>query len=151
MRFKIIWFTCFCERGYSGGLIDEQLQRVKRKSREELLRPNSMDNKSVGVPFVVTFHPHLTNISEIIKKNIKYLYADPEVRSVFTPLPFVSFRSARNLRSYLVRSKLYSQERKIGSSKYNIPRCLTCNNIKECDTSTSHVTKETYVIIMLSF
>ena len=44
----------FCERDYSGGLIDEQLQRVKRKSREELLRRKGMDNKSVGVPFVVT-------------------------------------------------------------------------------------------------
>ena len=29
----------FCERGYLGGLIDEQLQGVKGKSREELLRP----------------------------------------------------------------------------------------------------------------
>ena len=29
----------FCERDYPEGLIDEQLQRVKRKSREQLLRP----------------------------------------------------------------------------------------------------------------
>ena len=136
----------FFERGYPGGLIDEQLQRVKRKSREELLRPKGMDNKSVGVPFVVTYHPHLKNISKIIKKHIKHLYADPEVRSVFTPLPFVSFRSVRNLRSHLVRSKLYPQERKTGSFKCNSPRCLTCNNIKECNTFTSHVTKETFKI-----
>ena len=93
-----------------------------------------MDNKSVGVRFVVTYHPHLKNISKIIKKHIKHLYADPEVRSVFTPLPFVSFRSVRNLRSHLVRSKLYPQKRKTGSSKFNSPRRLTCNNIKECDT-----------------
>ena len=100
----------FCERGYPGGLIDEQLQRVKGKSREELLRPKGMDNKSVGIPFVVTYHPHLKNVSKIIKKHIKHLYADLEVRSVFTPLPSVSFRSVRNLRSHLVRSKLYPQE-----------------------------------------
>ena len=105
-----------------------------------------MDNKSVGVPFVVTYHPHLKNISKITKKHTKHLYADPEVRSVFTPLPFVSFRSVRNLRSHLVRSKLYPQERKTGSPKCNGPRCLTCNNIKECDTFTSHVTKETFKI-----
>ena len=76
-----------------------------------------MDNKSVGVPFVVTSHPHFQNISKIIKKHIKHLYADPEVRSVFTPLPFVSFRPGQNLRSHLVRSKLYPQKRKTGSSK----------------------------------
>ena len=134
----------FCERGYPGGLIDEQLQRVKRKSREQLLRPKGMDNKSVGVPFVVTYHPHLKNISKIIKKHIKHLRADPEVRSVFTPLPFVPFHSAQNLRSHLVRSKLYPQEQKKGSSKCNSPRCITCNNIKECNTFTSHVTKETF-------
>ena len=106
-----------------------------------------MDKKSVGVLFVVTYHPHLKNISKIIKKHIKHLHADPEVRSVFTPLPFVFFRSVRNLRRHLVRSKLYSQEWKIGSCICNSPRCLTCNNIKECDTFTSHVTKETFKII----
>ena len=68
------------------------------------------------------------------------------MRSLFTPLPFVSFRSVRNLRSHLVRSKLYPEERAIGSAKCNSPRCLTCNNVKECDTFTSHVTKETFKI-----
>ena len=105
-----------------------------------------MNNKSVGVPFVVTYRPHLKNISKIIKKHIKHLYADPEVRSVFTPLSIASFRSVRNLRSHLVRSKLYPQDRKIGSSKCNSPRCLTCNKIKEYDTFTSHVIKETFKI-----
>ena len=71
-----------------------------------------MHKKSVGVPFTVAYHTHLKNISEIIKKHIKHLYADPEIRSVFTPLPFVSFCSVRNLSSHLVRSKLYPQERK---------------------------------------
>ena len=103
-----------------------------------------MDNKSVGVPFVVTYHPHLKNKSKIIKKHIKHLYADPEVRSVFTPLPFVSFRSVRNLKSHLAKSKLYPKEPKIHNSKCDSPRCLTCNNINEYETFTSHVTKETF-------
>ena len=60
----------FCERGYPGRLIDGKLQRVKGKSREEHLRPKGMDNTSVGVPFVVTYHPYLKNISKIIKKHI---------------------------------------------------------------------------------
>ena len=85
-------------------------------------------------------------MSKIIKKHIKHLYVDSGVRSVFTALPFVSFCSVQNLRSHLVRSKLYAWERKIGSSKCNSPRCLTCNNIQECNTFTSHVTKETFKI-----
>ena len=34
-----------------------------------------------------------------------------DVKSVFTPAPMISFRSARELSSYLVRAKLYSLER----------------------------------------
>ena len=138
--------NCFSEKGYPGGSIDEQLQRVKGKSREELLRIKGMHKKSVGVHFVVTYHRDLKNISKIIKKAIKHLYAKPEVRSVFTSLTFVSFRSVRNLSSHLVRFELYPQERKIATSKRDSPRCITCNNIKECDTFTSHVTKETLKI-----
>ena len=104
-----------------------------------------MDNKSVVVSFVVT-HPHLKNISKIIEKHIKDLYADSYVRSVFTSLSFVYFCSVRNLRSHLVRSKLYPEERKIGTFHCNSPCCLTCNNVKEYDTFTSHVTKETFKI-----
>ena len=48
-------------------MTDEQLQRV------ELLRPKSMDDKSVGEPFVVTYHSHLKDISKISKKHIKHL------------------------------------------------------------------------------
>ena len=105
-----------------------------------------MDKKSLRVLFVVTYHPHVKNISKTIKKHMKHLYADPEVRSVLTPLPFVSFRSVRNLRSHLVRSKSYSQERKLGSSKCNSLHYLTSNNIKECGTFTSHFNKEKFKI-----
>ena len=34
-----------------------------------------------------------------------------DVKSVFTPAPMISFRSARELSSYLVRAKLCSLER----------------------------------------
>ena len=134
----------FCERGYPEDIVDEQLQRVKSRDREELLKQKDISKRAVGIPFVVTYHPHLKNISWIIKKHSKHLYASPEVKSVFTHLPFVSFRSVRNLRSHLVRSKLYPQERTVGSFKCNNPRCLTCKNVQECDTFTSHVTKEAF-------
>ena len=79
--------------------------------------------------WLVTYHPHLKNISKIIKKHIKHLYADPDIRYLFTPLPLVPFHSVQTLRSHLVRSKLYPQESKIGSTKSNSSYCLTCNNV----------------------
>ena len=45
-----------------------------------------------------------------------------------------------------MRFKLYPQERTVGSFKCNNPRCLTCKNVQECDTFTSHVTKESFKI-----
>ena len=42
---------------------------------------------------------------------------DKEVKRVFTPKPMISFRSARKLKSYLVRAKFYPTEGTVGSYK----------------------------------
>ena len=93
---------------------------------------------------MVTYYRQLKNISKIIKKHIKHRYADPEFRSAFTSFPFVPFGSVLNLKSHLVRSKLYPQEQKIDSTKCSSPCRFTGNNVKEWDTFTTHVTKETF-------
>ena len=46
-----------------------------------------------------------------MQSNIKHLYADVKIRTVFTTTPSASFRTARNLKIHLVRSKLYPLER----------------------------------------
>ena len=56
---------------------------------------------------------------------------DEEVEKVFTRKTMVSFYSTRKLSSYLVRAKLYSLERKVGSFKCKGQRCLTCLNVNE--------------------
>ena len=53
---------------------------------------------------VVTYKPNFKNLSFLIRKNLQFLYADPETKRVFTPAPFVSFLSLWNLKSFLVRS-----------------------------------------------
>ena len=42
---------------------------------------------------------------------------DVEVKKVFHPGPMVSFRSAREVSSYLVRAKMYPLKRTVGSFK----------------------------------
>ena len=71
---------------------------------------------------------------------------DQEVKKVFTPKPMVSFRSARKLSSYLVRAKLYTLKRKVGSFKCKGKWCQACLNLNETDSVTSGVTKEEYNI-----
>ena len=87
-------------------MVKEQLRRVETSTRDELLCTNSCVGKDVGVSLIVTYHPHLNDLSKIMRKNLKHLQANQTVKLVFTPASFVSFRIARNLRSHLVRSKL---------------------------------------------
>ena len=64
---------------------------------------------------------------------------------MFSPAPFVSFKSKRNLKSYLVRSKIYPFERKVGSKKWKSKRCIVCLNVSETDVFQSLQTKEQYM------
>ena len=60
-----------------------------------------------------------------------------------TPKLMISFRRARKIRSYLVRSNLYPDE---SSFKCGSKRCEVCLNANETSTFTSTVTDETYII-----
>ena len=107
----------FCGRGYPANIVTEQLVRVKYRNREDLLRTNGCVSKEIGVPLVVTYHPHLNALNKISRRNLKHLHANQLMKSVFTPTPFISFRTARNLRSHLVRPKLYPLKQTTGSHK----------------------------------
>ena len=105
--------TWFRKREYPDYLMKEQVEKALR------LTPSDENSRKEvnGVPLVVTYNPALKNLFQVIRKNLQLLYADEEVKKVFSPAPFVSFRSTRNLKSYLVRSKIYPRERKAGSEK----------------------------------
>ena len=59
------------------------------------------------------------------------------------PGPMATFRSSRELSSYLVRAKLYPLERVTGSCKCHGKRSAMCLNLNETSTFTSSVTHET--------
>ena len=95
---------------------------------------------------MVTCHPRFNNLGKIIRKKIIYLYAEQQVKQVFTPAPFVSFRSDFSLRNDLVQAKVYPLLREKWSSCCGKSRCETCFNIKETNTFQSFVTKKVYKI-----
>ena len=78
-------------------------------------------------------------MGHIINKNFYLLNINEEVKNVFTSKPMISFCSARNLSSYLVRAKLYPVERVKGSLKCSSSRCEVCLNVNEASTFTSTV------------
>ena len=71
---------------------------------------------------------------------------DNKVEKVFTPKPMISFRCARRMSSYLVKSKLYPEERTKGYQRGR-KRCKVCLNINEKSTFASIFTGKTYIII----
>ena len=81
------WFS---KRGYPPKVISEQVNRALR-SEENVKEKDGQHMKQNGVPLVVIYNPNFKNLSFLIRKNLKFLYADPETKGVFTPGPFVSF------------------------------------------------------------
>ena len=125
----------FYKRGYPKELVEKEMRKVKLSG---YTRRNKREKK--GVPFVITYQPSLKNIGRITNQDLYILYMNEDIKSVFTPAPMISFRSARKLNSYLVRAKLYPLERTVDSVQCKEKRCQTCHNVKEIETFTSTTT-----------
>ena len=126
----------FLAREYPQKVVKEQIDRVvfgKQTTYE--------DTSEQGVPFVATYHPKLKDLGKLIEKLQLFLYSDSEVKRVFSPTPVVSYRSSRKIKDYIVRSKLYPIERKVGSFRCGNSRCQACTSIQVTDTFSSFVTK----------
>ena len=117
---------------------------LSEKSLDNLF--NTAERKETGVPLVLTYHPRFHNLSAIIWKHFVFLFPEEEVKRVFMPAPFISFRSGYSLRNHLVRSKVYPLIREKGTYCCGKSRCETCCNIKQTDTFESFVTKEVFKI-----
>ena len=124
-------------------MIDDQLNRVKSLPESQLFERKTRQNDP-GLPLVVKFHPLLSGLGSILYKHLALLYVDESVKNVFTPAPFVSFRSGCSLSNHLVRFKVYPLERKRGSFKCSKKTCKTCENVNETTTFKSLKTLITF-------
>ena len=99
-----------------------------------------------GISFVTTYHPKVKELGKMIRDLLPFLYSDGEVQKVFSPPPIVSYRSARKVKDYIVRSKLYHVEKKVGYRGCGSSRCQVCKSISITEKFTSFTTKKTYKI-----
>ena len=86
---------------------------------------------------MATYHPKFKHRCKLIRDLLPFLYSDEEDDKVFSPAPIASYRSARKIKDYIVRSKLYSFERSVVCRGCGGSRCQVCGNIKVTDTFTS--------------
>ena len=71
-------------------LIKSQVARTLQSASNNSANRNKQ-GKETGIPLVTTYHPRLKHLSNLIKRNLQYLYSDQEIRKVFTPAPFLSW------------------------------------------------------------
>ena len=102
----------FLKRSYPNDVIQKKMKKLSSLKYHLPERDNTK-----GVQLVVTYHPGLKNIDQIVNRNLHLLYMDQEVKKIFTPKSMVSLGSARKLSSYLIRAELYPLERIVGSFK----------------------------------
>ena len=144
------WFK---ERGYPEDMVNKETKRVLESpslSHSKTSERSVSRNCGTGVPVVVNYNPVLCRLGQVIHKNLYFLYQDQEVKQVFSPSPFVSFRSVRTLRSHLVRAKVYPVgERLVGSRKCDNNCWQVSKNVIETETFQSFVDKKIYKIIDL--
>ena len=93
------WFS---KMGYPEKFISEQVNRALIS--EENGKEQDGQHIKKCCPLVVTHNPNFKKLSFLIRKNIQFLYVHRETKRVFMPAPFVFFQSARNLKSFLVRT-----------------------------------------------
>ena len=120
------WFR---ERGYPEEIVNKETKRALESSissSNNKSKTNTQGDRQKGIPLAVTYNPFLCHLGQTIRKNLFLFYQDEKVKRVFTPLPFVSFRTARSLRTHLVRAKVYrDEERLVGSRKCLRNRIIT--------------------------
>ena len=141
------WFR---ERSYPEEMVNKETKRALESSigsSNNKSKKNTQGDREEGIPLAVTYNPFLCHLGQTIRKILFLLYQDEEVKRVFTPAPFVSFRTARTLRTQLVRAKVYpAEERLLGSRKCLRNRFQVCKYVVETDTFQSFVDKKVYKI-----
>ena len=103
-------------------------------------------NLESGILFVTTYHPKVKELGKMIRDLLPFLYTDGEVQKVFSPPPIVCYKNVRKIKDYIVRSKSYPVERKVGCQGCGSSRCQACKSISIIEEFTSFTTKKTYSI-----
>ena len=141
------WFR---ERGFPEEIVNKETKRALEScivSFNNRSKKITQDDRQKGIPLVVIYNAFLCHLGQTMRKNLFLLYQDEELKRVFTPAPFFSFRTARALRTHLVGAKVYPvEERLVGSRKCLRNRCQVCKNVVETDIFQSFVDKKVYKI-----
>ena len=127
------------ERGYKKKYVEEQIDRARRSSRDEVLaeRPRKENTR---VPFVVTYHPGLPHIGGLLQKLHPVLHSSTRCKEAIPQVLMVAYRKPKSLAQYLVRARFTNapKENINGTLKCTSRNCQICNFLCLGDTFCSN-------------
>ena len=94
-------------RGYLKQDIASAIVKARQRSRDALLsyRPKSTEVGTI-LPFVLTYHPDLPKVRDIVDKNWSIIESSDELKDIYQRKPVMAFRRPKSLRDFLVRAGL---------------------------------------------
>ena len=133
-------------RGYKTKNITDAFDKAQEKDRASLMEYKNKATRADRIPFVVTFHPDLTNISSTIRKHWRLIENDSSLKEIFPSPPVIAYRRPKNLKDILVTSKVKKQETsKFGCYKQcGRSNCKCCKAANTDHSFSSTVTKQRY-------
>ncbi|CAH2300460.1 Hypothetical predicted protein, partial [Pelobates cultripes] len=149
----------FMEKDYPEKALLENINEVKNKNRDELLKYKlKSKNDSISLPIIFNFNNKSKEIQKIIRKHWHILEHDEKLSKIIPEKPSVIFRGAPNFKSILTTN--FTKETKSNNSVSFFPqslgfyKCKNCNVCKTADPTmppkitefTSNKTKTTFKI-----
>jgi hypothetical protein len=123
----------FLSRGYPAKLLDDAAKKALSKKKTE----SAAIRRKPTVNLITTFNSNLPNFKAILKKHFPILQSDERTREIFDSCPGVVYKRPRNIRDYVVHSKVGLSSvtdrnftRPAGSQPCRKPRCKVCQHMR---------------------
>ena len=130
-------------RDYSNKIIDAAIEKACNIPRSEALKRVVKQANNDRTVFVVTYDPRLPSISKIVNKHYRTMIQDPHLKEVFNKPFLIAYKRPKNIRQYLIRSKVPPV---VNRPKRTLPgmkkcgRCLTCAHVRPGKTTKATAT-----------
>ena len=132
------------KRGYKKDVVHSEIERIHFVERETLLEKRQKVADE-NITLVLTYHPALNSVYEILQKAHRHTLKSPRLSAVLPSPPRLAFRNSKTLKDKLVRSTLKTTNDKIpGMYKCGVGRCDNCCLLDIGNTFSSTVTGKIY-------
>ena len=101
------------------------ISEVAVLSRKDLLEDRQRDRKDAQTIFVADWHPVLSTLPTILKRNFHIVENDPELSNIFRTRPLVAFRRPKTIRNHVVKNDIRRERKPVGATRCG--KCKLCH------------------------